>query len=213
MSWVTASDWLEYAEEELELILTSLMQVPDGSKSKFFDVVLGKVAATSTGVGILGLVGTFGTASTGTAIASLSGAAATSSQLAWMGGLIGGGVFAGTLLTGGLGIAAGYFAIQFLNGRPREPEQLNKIEQNIFASCSYFLKAVKDEQVSRSASVAQIRDFSRQIQKLCANIDGYMTANDNKENFSLASNLAPRHMWNLTQAVNRLDDYCDEFVS
>ncbi len=52
-----------------------------------------------TGVGLTGLVTTFGAASTGTAIASLSGIAAENAILAWFGG--------GSLAAGGLGMAAG----------------------------------------------------------------------------------------------------------
>jgi hypothetical protein len=210
---MTATDWLEHAEEELAKILTSLMQVPRGSKGVFLDLILGKAAATSTGVGILGLISTFGTASTGTAIASLSGAAATSSQLAWMGSLIGGGMFAGTLLTGGLGLAAGYFAIKFINGRPRELEELNDIEKNIFASCSYFLKTVKDEINHREATEDQLKEFAISVRELCSYIDKHTIEMDDDSDLNIGKNLALKHLWNLTASVGRLDTYCEEYVS
>ena len=112
--------------------------------NKAGEILASKLAGLGVSGGVVGLVSTFGTAGTGTAISTLSGAAASNATLAWIGGIIGGGMFAGAILTTALAMGSGWAAYKLFKSKPREYENLDKIDREIIDKSIILIRAIDE---------------------------------------------------------------------
>ena len=146
---VSEENWYIEAAKACEATSDALLRQPVGHSSKAVRILVGKLGAAGSSVGIFAMASLIGVASTGTAIGTLSGAAFTSAALAWVGGSVfmGSIVLAVASVLGGVlaSLWAGLLFKKFLTGKRRKRENLNDRDRKLVDACLSLAVAFRQQ--------------------------------------------------------------------